>query len=146
VQRAFWAAAVTIFAAGVAGVFGKGPLAEASAGDPGGRVRIEYERFARHESSSRLEVLVGGGAWRGRELLVWIGREYLDGIDVDSIVPRPKRAEIGADRVAYVFDASDPSAPASVSFRFRPWKSGAHKGRAGVGGGPSFEFHQFVFP
>ena len=54
VQRVGWAVMALLVAAGLAGVFARGPLSRAEAQGQG--LRLEYERFERYQAPSEIRV------------------------------------------------------------------------------------------
>jgi hypothetical protein len=70
--------------AGLAGVFGRGPLSRGSASFAGGRV--EWERFARRQTPGELSVTFQPAPAASRELT--LDRPFLDAFKVTAIEPR----------------------------------------------------------
>lgn len=78
---------------------------------------------------------------------VWLDREYLESMQVQSVTPEPARVEAGSGRLTYVFDAEvEPGRPTAFTFTLQPEKPGAIGGRVGLEGGPSVRIEQFVYP
>jgi hypothetical protein len=137
---------ILVLVAALAGVFGSGPLSKGTAGKEGGPIWAEYHRFERQQGPSDLKVFLGPGAAAGGEGRVWIGREYLESLDLEAVTPAPVRVEAGADRFTYVFPVTDPQQGTAVTFRFRPGAMGRREGRVGLHGGQELKFSRFVYP
>ena len=118
----------------------------ASAGDKVGPLWVEYDRFVRDESPTSLVVHLGPNAAPGGEARVWVSRDYLEAVQLDSVVPAPERVEAGADRHTYVFRLSDPSRPTAAVFRFHMERAGRRTLGVGLAGGPEVRCGQFAYP
>jgi hypothetical protein len=146
VQRVAWVVWVLVLLAALAGLFGSGPLSNGTAGEKGGPLWAEYQRFERHQGQSELKVVLGRGAAPGGEGRVWLDRDLLEGIQLEAVTPPPLRVEAGPDRHTYVFPVTDPEQGTAVVFRFRPEALGRHAGRIGLPGGTELKFSRFVYP
>jgi hypothetical protein len=146
VQRVAWVVWVLVLVAAVAGLFGSGPLSNGTIGEEGGPLWAEYQRFERHQGQSELKVFLGRGAASAGEGRVWLGRDFLEGIQLEAVTPPPLRVDAGPDRHIYVFPVTDPQQGTAVVFRFRPEALGRHQGRVGLPGGVELKFSRFVYP
>lgn len=144
VQRIGWVIMLLLVIGGLLGLFGNGPLAESQAQADG--LTLDYDRFARHGAMSELRAEVGPQAIRGDTLKLWMTRGYLDGVALETVVPEPESVETRGDLVLFTFATADRSQPTHVTFNVRPeeyWSQGA---RAGIEGGASVSFRQFIYP
>lgn len=149
VRRVAWWLMALIVLAALAGLFGSGPLSHTRAGEAGGPLSLEYGRFARLTAPATLEIQLGPQAAAVREARVWIDRRYLQDMQIEDMVPEPERVEAGADRLVLVFPlAASAGAPGTTSFELhlQAQRVGPLHGRVGLEGGPSLDFHQFVYP
>lgn len=144
VQRVAWIVLALIVMAGLAGVTGGGPLSRAAVATEDGRLRVEYERFVRMQAPSQLKLYFGKETVRGGEMRVWFDRGYIEQIKLDQIVPQPLRTEASADRLTYVFAATDGQAGA-LAIDLQLQRFGRASARLGVGDA-TLEFRQLVFP
>ena len=144
VQRVCWILLALILLAGLAGLMGTGPLSDDIRSAADGRFELEYERFVRMQAPSRLRVHYAPEAVQSGVVQVWLDRRYVEQTQVDAIVPQPLRVEIGADRLTYVFAATDGQAGA-VTFRLQLETFGRVAGRAGVGE-QVVDFRQLAYP
>lgn len=144
VQRVGWVIMLLVVIGGLLGLFGNGPLAEDHARTEG--LTLDYDRFARHGAASSLRADVGPPAVRGDTLKLWFTRDFIDGLEIESVVPEPERVETRGDRVVFAFTHTEPSGPARVTFNVRPHGYWTQRARAGIDGGGSVSFRQFIYP
>ena len=145
VQRVSWIIMLLIAAAGLLGVFGGGPIADATAGDRN-ELEIEYERLVRMSGSEKLGISFGERAPRsGSTVSLWLDREWLSRHNVRAIVPEPESTTVAADRVTYYFSAK-PGSPTKVEFDLETIAFGSIHGKAGIPGGTTVTFNQFSYP
>lgn len=137
-QRAGWAALAAFVVAGAAGLFGSGPLSSGRIVDD--RLSVDYERFVRRDAASDLVFRIAEAPGRAE---LWLGGEWLEGANVESIAPAPVAQRIEADRVVFAFDVAG---PATITLRYRPTVVGRLAGRAGLAGGTALSFDQFSYP
>lgn len=144
-ERIGWVAMLAAAVAALLGAFGRGPLsgAEAGAGTP---LRVQYERFLRHNSPAPIELEVAPGGAGDSVVRVWIDHEYLREFDIDHIIPEPVHSEAAPGRTVYAFARSDVSRPARITFGLIPQGFGPLHARMGVGAAPPVEISQFVYP
>jgi hypothetical protein len=145
-QRIGWGAMLLVVVAGLLGLLGDGPLSKASAGGQGDPVRLQFDRFARYGAPTVLTVDLRPGGTPEKKVRLWLDRDYVHGVKIERINPEPETAEVGADRVTYVFALSDRSHPATVTFNIQPEKRWSRTGRIGLADAPGVSFTQFVHP
>jgi hypothetical protein len=134
---------VAILIAAVAGLLGSGPLSGGEAST--GRLRVEYPRLSRFQSSERL--VIHAAPARAGELRLWLDRAYLEGVRIETMVPPPLRAETAGDRVIFVFMVADGASPFALHVRLQPERIGVLHGRVGLdGAGEALAFRQLVYP
>ncbi|HSL72761.1 MAG TPA: hypothetical protein VK864_21090 [Longimicrobiales bacterium] len=126
--------------AALAGVFGKGPIARSMRQAPGGELSLQYDRVARHGAPTRLEVSLPR---HSGETGVWLSQDFLDGLQLNEVVPRPARSTVANGRTIYFFDVL---APATITFLIQPGAMFTRRGQIGLLGGPELRFTQFVLP
>jgi hypothetical protein len=144
VQRIGWAAMALVILAGLLGLLGsQGPLTRAQASTTG--LSIDYDRFARHGATSSLVAEVEP-APQSDTATLWLAREYLDGVEIESVIPDPERTETRDDVVLFTFMAKDRSRPARITFNVRPGQYWSEEIRVGVDGGGSLSVRQFIYP
>ncbi|PLS77907.1 MAG: hypothetical protein CYG59_21275 [Chloroflexi bacterium] len=146
VQRIGWTIFSLILLAAFVGLLGGGPLSAASAGGENEPLEVQYARFARHRSPTQIEVKLQPGAVSGDEARVWVDSQYLDGVELQNIVPEPDSAEAAPDRMIYVFKVNQGDQPTSITFNVMPERAGVRKVRVGLDGGATLNFRQIVYP
>lgn len=139
-QRVGWWVLTTFVVAALFGVFGGGLLSSATAGREGSALWIDYERFVRVGTTSRILVHFGE-ATAARELR--INRDFFESLRVEQIVPEPERTVIGATEVTMVFPASADSA--LVILDVQRVKFGTRSARISTGHAQTPEFRQFAY-
>lgn len=128
------------------GLFGGGPLSNATAGGEGAKLSIEYSRFARLSGTSTLRLRLAPGAATGGEAKIRISREFLDGVQVDTITPEPTESEAGEEHTIFTFAIPDATQPAIIEFHFRPLKFGRLSADVGLVGETRVRLAPLVYP
>jgi hypothetical protein len=141
-QRVAWCVMIVIVGLAVAGVFGGGPLARATAGERDGTLWAEYERFARLNTTSDLRVHLTPS---GDSTQLWIGRAYQDRMRLEMIVPEPVSSRVTPDRIIHTFD-TQPGEPVTITLQMKTASPGTVQGRLGVVGGAELVLSNFVYP
>jgi hypothetical protein len=142
IQRIGWIAFALLVLAGLLGVFGSGPLSRAEATGEG--VRIEYDRFARLQSSATLRITIDPAAVRDGAIRLVLAGDYIHnaqiqystlpvhGIASDGIV---LGAEVGGGALSLI---------AAVHLTFE--RAGAMRARIGLVGRRPAELTHWVYP
>lgn len=135
-HRIGWAALAAVVAIAAAGGFGRGALAdeERSAGE----MSVRYDRVARHEARSLLEVRVPPHAQT-----VWIDQSLEERWRIEHIVPEPDSVRVDGDRVIYDIDVGEQGGV--VRFDMKPERNGRAQGHIGVDDA-SVPVEQWVLP
>jgi hypothetical protein len=137
---------IAIVVAALAGAFGGGPIRPSSVQSPDGKIRVDYERIARHASSQRLRVHIGPRAPGDSVVDLWIDQEFMHGLTIGEISPQPVQTRAGDQRLIYRFHLADPSRSADVVFQADADKLWARHGVIGIVSGDSVQLRQFVLP
>lgn len=145
IQRVGWGVVALILVAGMLGVFGEGPLSDASA-RAGDALEVRYGRIERHRSPSTMSVWVSTDLAQSGKVEVWLDREFADRLRIESVTPEPESVETSATRVTYMFEVDDHQSRAVISFGTDQQGMGLQRGAVGVGEGPSVSFRQLVLP
>ncbi len=146
-EKAFWALAAFVLVLGLAGIFGRGPLSEASARGAGGRLTLHYERIARFSTPDTLEVRVRSASAGDRAVIVHLSGEQLVANRLEVVQPHPLLVRPDGARGAY-FTFAIPSGEryADVSFTQQPATAGFIRSRVTIPGYPGIRLTQFVWP
>jgi hypothetical protein len=146
IQRIGWGVMTLLLACGLAGVFGSGPLSKETIAPAGSHLQVRYERLARRETPTRLELLIQKPALLSGRVTVWLNRELLDNMQLQRIIPTPLMTEPLADGARFTF-VVDPSMDATkVVFSQQPTTTGLYEGELAVEGAKPVRFRQFVYP
>ncbi|QYJ16903.1 hypothetical protein Rxycam_02739 [Rubrobacter xylanophilus DSM 9941] len=142
-QRILWVVMAAIALAALLGLFGGGPLAGASAGEPGDPVSVvEYERFVRLGSPTELRVRLEPPAGSG-EVRLRVERGYLEGFRLERITPEPAGVRAVPGGILYTLRTS--GGPVVATLNLEPQRAGPVecilRSRSG-----SVTFGQFVYP
>lgn len=146
IQRVAWVIMTLLLAAALLGLFGSGPLSNRVAGQQGGALWVEYQRFARWHAPHELRVHLGPEKAPDGRAVVWLGRPFIEAHDVDHVTPPPEAVEVHGDHYAYVFRVPSAADEVAITFTLRSEGWGRSAGTVGVRGGPSVTFQQFVYP
>lgn len=146
VQRIGWIAMVLIILAGLAGLFGNGPLSTTIKRSADGVVRIEYDRFDRFDSPTALKIFTRPEAARGDELRIHLSRDYMQGVQIQRVVPEPEHTELDNGGITYVFRLARPAQEAAVVFHFKMDIVGPLSGQLRAGNAEPLTINQFVYP
>jgi hypothetical protein len=138
VQRVGRVVFVLLFAAAIAGIFGTGPLAHASASAP--TFSVDYDRFLRATQSSSLQISPDTRQGGGGEIA--IDESYADDIEVADVTPQPDSETARGDRLVLAYQDR---LPAQVQIQVFPRTIGVHRATIWVRGRP-VSFHQVVYP
>jgi hypothetical protein len=144
VQRVARILAVLLMALGVAGLFGDGPLSHATASREGHA--LEYERVGYRDSPQTYRLRLAGDAAAGETVRLWLDRETVSRMKLESVVPEPERSVLAGDRLILEFARGEVGGQREVLLDFQPQVAGRHTARLGVEGGPAFEVVQLFLP
>jgi len=125
-QRIGWAVMALVVLAALLGLFGDGPLGQASAGDPAKGLGVSYARFSRFQSTTELAVRFPPES--GPEVRVLLSRSFADRVTMKAIVPPPAAHEGGDDAVVYIFRPGQGQSMSSITFSYEPNSSGTLDG------------------
>ena len=146
-QRIGWAVMALLVLLALSGLLGSsGPLADAEAEATDSSVRVRYLRFDHHRGPGELSVEIAPEFVAEGEVRLWVDRHYIDGLEMQAVVPEPDQVELEAERVVYVFTVGEGSGPLTVTFTYRQagyWRTTA---KLGLVNGGQVEFSQFVYP
>jgi hypothetical protein len=139
-QRVGILAIAALMAAALAGLFGSGPLADASA--ESGGLSVRYERFCRREAPSELVIRTGAEAQSDLAVLT-IAAVPPDAFRVEHITPRPERVTAEPGGARYVFRVA-PTSPVEIRVWLAPVRWGRSTIRIEKPDGARVEARQWV--
>ncbi len=115
-----------------------GPLSRASAGERGGAVYVEYERFVRRGAKATLKLHVRSDP--PGFIQFWVSAPYLENVIVDSVAPVPQTVTVEDARHVYTIRAASPEVTITVEMEHQTF--GRLEGEAGIVGGAAVSFTQ----
>jgi hypothetical protein len=143
-ERTGWVLLAAGIAASACGLFGSGPLANASAVEPRSGLRIEYPRFLRRQSPERMTIHLPLDG-EAREARLWIDSRLLEAFELQQITPEPERVEAGPDGSTLVFTAAAGGETViTLDVEYEAW--GRLRGHIGRSSGEALELRQLVYP
>ncbi|MCI0747666.1 MAG: hypothetical protein L0Y58_19855 [Verrucomicrobia subdivision 3 bacterium] len=145
-ERTGWILLALVLLFAILGYLGPGPLTKHVAGTRGGPLWLEYHRYERYHAPVDLRVHIGAVAARGKELQLWIDREYVDAVSMEDVEPQPESVELKNERFVYTFKVSETPRTAKILFQFKPNKFGKTPGRLGIVDGPEVRFTHLFYP
>jgi hypothetical protein len=146
VERAGWILMALLLIAALLGLLGPGPLSNATASDPGSLIRVEYERFVRHQAPVELRIHLGSASVHDGRVRLWLNREFITRAQIERIDPEPERTELDSHRFVYVLDTPKMEESSQAIIHFKPAGFGLTRVQLGLVGGPEVEFKQWVYP
>jgi hypothetical protein len=146
IERIGWTVMGLVVLAALTGLFGAGPLSATTAGEKGGPLWLEYPRFGRLKAPLMLRVHLGPNTLQQGPVRLWLGRDYLESVQIEAVTPPPEEVEAGPERLTYVFPVSEPSRSTAVTFFLKADQIGRQGGCIGLVEGPTLCFRQFIYP
>src|SRR5262245_50828483 len=116
-----------------------GPMSHAEAGERGGPLHVEYERFVRRNAQATIKVHVHSAPGVVR---FWVSSTYFEHVRIDSIVPAPQLVSVEAGRHVYEIRAASPDV--TVTLELEHLTSGTRTAEIGLVGGPSVQLRQLA--
>jgi hypothetical protein len=139
-QRIGVALLVLFVLAALLGVTGSGgPLSHAEAGEPGGPVRVEYERFVRRGGMSTVKLHLRRAPG---EVRFWVAAPYFEHVRIESVAPTPELVSVETDRHVYVIRSG--SSDVTVTLELEHEAIGTLDAEVGLVEGPSVRFRQLA--
>jgi hypothetical protein len=109
----------------VAGVFGRGTVAQAALNSPDGAMHLKYERIERYGTTSALVIEFAKSAVHDGKIQLWTSDSLVKELGNQRIIPRPSESKLSNGGFLYTFASSSESAD-SVEFALDPEKVGMH--------------------
>jgi hypothetical protein len=125
--------------AALLGVTGMGgPLSHASAGERGGPLHVEYERFVRRGAKATMKLHFHSDP--PGFIQFWVSAPYLENVIVDSVAPVPQTVAVEESRHVYTIRAASPDVTITVEMEHETF--GRLEGEVGIVGGTAVRFTQ----
>lgn len=138
-ERIGWGVMAVLMLAALVGVFGKGPLSDATARADNATLR--YQRFSHWESPDRLAFNVRAP---GEQTVLRLSRAYIERVWVEDITPAPAGTRTLPDWIEFRFHTG--GGESTITFHIQPQAFGLQRARYAVGDGAPVAFWQFVYP
>lgn len=147
VQRIGWLVGLLLLGLAFAGLFGRGLLSTARSASADGGIEVTYEMFARHGAPSQIDVRVGPALVAAGNATVWITRDFLEGVELQEIIPEPSRVLDAQGRTGFEFEAGDVGAEGlNVTFLLEYDEIFVREADVSVGDQPAVRIRQMVYP
>ena len=138
-QRIGIAVVVLVVAAALLGLTGMGgPLSHVEAADPGGAVRLEYDRFVRRGAAATVKLHLRTRA--DAPARFWISSRYFEHAAIESFTPQADTVSAEEGRHVYTLHSGAPDLTVTVELQHRT--VGRIDGEVGLVDGPSVQFSQ----
>ncbi len=121
-ERATWIFFGVIVSLDLAGVFGRGPAAQAHKATPDGAMSVKYERVERFSTPSILTIQFGPTAVRDGAIKLWVSESVVKKLGNQRIIPEPASSQTMEGGILYSF-SSGPG-PTTVEFALQPASPG----------------------
>ena len=115
-----------------------GPVSHAEAGERGGPLFVEYERFVRRGAKARMTLHFRSDP--PGFIQFWVSAPYLDDVIVDSVAPIPQTVTVEGSR--HVFTIRAASTDVAVTVEMEHQTFGRLDGEVGIVGGASVAIRQ----
>ena len=145
VQRVGWGVIACVLVVALLGLLGSGPLASRTVDSPQGRFRLEYQRFLRQRTPTRIHLFVYLKDQPQQEVRVWCDHTLIEHFEVTQIAPQPLKVETDSGSLAYIFPLTDQAEQLTIIFSLEPERFGLLSSRISVGD-DSLYFRQLVYP
>ena len=125
--------------AALLGVTGMGgPLSRASAGERGGPLHVEYDRFVRRGAKATIKLHFRSDP--PGFIQFWVSEPYLEDVVVDSVAPLPQTVSVEESRHVYTIRAGSPDVTVTIEMEHVTF--GRLVGEVGIVGGAAVRFTQ----
>jgi hypothetical protein len=143
-ERGIWVFFLLLLVADVLGLFGRGWLAKAQAGDANGTLTLDYERVERASTPSIMTLHFDDAAIRNGKIEVFVSEDIIKALGAQRISPQPELSTVGKGGITYIFAATE--TPATAEITLSPSFPGSHRFRMQVTGGQPINGHVVVVP
>lgn len=144
-ERIGWVVIGVLLLLGLAGAFGDGALASASAASTDQKAVAQYARIVRLRAPATIALEIAAGTTGDSASVVSFDAGLLSGFDVQRVTPLPIQSRASDQRTDFIFVRADARHPLKVVFIMLPTSLGSRRGTVETSHGP-IEFSQFVLP
>ena len=127
-----------VLLADVLGLFGRGWLAKAQAGDESSGLHVNYERVERAMTPSIMDIHFNPSAVQNGAVELFVSDTLVKELGTQRVAPQPRESVIGDGGITYTFPVK--GMPAEVQLMLQPSFPGIHTftlqvpGKTAVGG------------
>ncbi|MDB6086462.1 MAG: hypothetical protein JWN43_4343 [Gammaproteobacteria bacterium] len=143
-ERGVWIFFTVLIALDLAGVFGRGPLANARMRSAEDALDVRYERIERTGTPSIMTISVGPAAIRDGVVQVFVSDKVVGGLGAQRVIPQPAATVVGHGGLTYTFSAGTP--PSLIRFELQPVGAGIYPFEVAVPGIPALHAKVIVMP
>ena len=115
-----------------------GPMSHAEAGERGGPLHVEYERFVRRGAPATMKLNLHSDP--PGFIQFWVSAPYLQDVLIQSVAPVPQTVTVEGVRHVYTIRAASPDVTVKVHMEHQTF--GSLEGEVGIVGGPTVSFRQ----
>lgn len=145
-ERVGWLVMIVIVLCGLLGLLGgHGLLSNATVGDVGAPLRIEYLRFVTFLSDTQVRMVVQTEPDQS-EVRVEINQDYIDANEIVDVKPEPDRVEASREGQIYVFSLDAPGNETILNFQLRVQEVGLQQAWVRLDSGYRLTFDQYIYP
>lgn len=141
-ERAVWILFALLIMADLAGLFGRGPLADATLISPA--MTIHFERIERSGTPSMLHIDFNPSAIQEGKIQLFASESIVNKLGAQRIIPSPETSAIGGGGITYTFPAT--AVPATVTFALQPDRPGAANFELQVPGASAVQSRVYIVP
>jgi hypothetical protein len=143
-ERVGWVVLILFVTSIFIGLFGDGPLSQATMNSPDKKMELKYSRYARVNS---LEKLIFKLKTEGRDKpVILIEAMYFKKNQLTHIMPAPESEIENAGYMEFHFNSSTSDSIFTAIFSVTPLKPGSQCARVGADKNPLSGFSQFIYP
>lgn len=143
-ENATWIVFAIIIILDLAGLFGRGPIADAKLHAADGTMDVKYERIERTDSPSMLTIQFSQAAIKDGNIQLFASNSLVAQLGAQRIIPAPQTTSIGSGGLTYTFPATKP--PATIALALEPAGPGIYHFTLGVIGATPVHARVVVVP
>ncbi|AIN57657.1 hypothetical protein [Pseudomonas soli] len=142
-ERAGWWCLVLMVLLALLGLFGNGPLSDATAISTDGRVQVEYQRLSRSGTTDNLRITVRGTS--AEPVMVLLGGSLLREASIETLQPEPQ-ASLSQGKALLLQLGTSRDGVATLYLTLRSEHVGMLEGVVRAGPSSTVRFSTFLYP
>jgi hypothetical protein len=143
-ERIGWCAMFAVLVFALIGGFGRGLLSRATAATDDDSLRVDYERFGRHNASCELRFRFAPKL--AGDILLRFNREFIKNVRIETFTPQSDDSHTAAEGVTYRFKGDEGGGERSIEMHYLPKRVGPMPCRITINDSQEVEFNQFIYP